>query len=63
MPRTLGDGMIHVSHMDQLVNIDQEFKLPELNSSMPSANEQKIGKIIAENLVVNGATLQMGEKC
>lgn len=38
----------------------QEFKLPELKVKPESPEEAKIGQFIAENLVDDGATLQMG---
>lgn len=58
MPRTYGDGNIHVSHFDALVQ--HNVKLPEHKPSQLTDVEVKIGKNIAENLVDNGATLQMG---
>lgn len=39
-----------------------EFNLPELKIKPESPEEAKIGQFIAENLVEDGATLQMG-KC
>lgn len=39
----------------------QEFKLPELKIKPESPEESKIGQLIAENLVDDGATLQMGK--
>ncbi|PAV62969.1 hypothetical protein WR25_03867 [Diploscapter pachys] len=59
MPRTFGDGVIHCSHIDVMVNCDG-FPLHERNIGTQNEQEKKIGKIIAENLVDNGATLQMG---
>ena len=38
------------------------FPLHERNIGTQNEQEKKIGKIIAENLVDNGATLQMGEQ-
>ena len=38
-----------------------EFKLPELKIRPESPEEAKIGSLIAENLVEDGATLQMGK--
>ena len=38
-----------------------EFKLPELKIKPESPEEAKIGSLIAENLVDDGATLQMGK--
>ena len=58
LPRTIGDGMIHQSHIDTMVECD--FPIPELKKGKPSEEEVKIGKLIAENLVEDGATLQMG---
>ncbi|KAJ8320073.1 hypothetical protein KUTeg_001660 [Tegillarca granosa] len=58
LPRTLGDGMIHESHLDAVVEADDP--LPELKKGSLTEQEEKIGKIIADNLVENGATLQMG---
>uniref|UniRef100_A0A0N5C4S3 Acetyl-CoA hydrolase n=1 Tax=Strongyloides papillosus TaxID=174720 RepID=A0A0N5C4S3_STREA len=59
MPRTFGDGIIHQSHIDYLV---EAHDFPVHLRAMPSIGEaeQKIGKIIAEELVDDGATLQMG---
>ena len=58
MPRTFGDGLIHKSHVDVMVDID--YPLPELLPQQPDDVEKSIGKLIAENLVEDGATLQMG---
>lgn len=58
MPRTFGDGIIHQSHLDYVVNTDQP--LPEHGGKGISDVETKIGNLIAENLVEDGATLQMG---
>lgn len=58
LPRTFGDGIIHISHIDYAVKVDTP--LPVHGDKPPSAEETKIGKNIAENLVEDGATLQMG---
>ncbi|KAH7694720.1 Protein C44B7.10, partial [Aphelenchoides avenae] len=58
MPRTFGDSAIHSSHIDVLVNGD--FPLPERPKASIGEKERKIGEIIADNLVDDGATLQMG---
>lgn len=58
MPRTFGDGVIHKSHFDALVEVDHA--LPEIHTSTATDEEQRIGKFIADNLVMDGATLQMG---
>jgi acyl-CoA hydrolase len=57
MPRTLGDGIIHVSEFDSLVLAEQE--LPEVVCSSCDEISQRIGSHCAE-LVEDGATLQMG---
>lgn len=57
MPRTHGDGIIHISELDIFVEHDSpihEHILPK-----PNEIEQKIGDYIAE-LIDDGATLQMG---
>ncbi|VDO49531.1 unnamed protein product [Haemonchus placei] len=59
MPRTFGDSVIHSSHIDVLVE-DNSFQLHELLADEIHEDEHKIGKLIAENLVENGSTLQMG---
>jgi acyl-CoA hydrolase len=58
MPRTHGDGFIHVSRIDKMVW--QEAELPEVNYASDS-NEivKKIGRNVA-SLIENGSTLQMG---
>ena len=58
MPRTFGDGVIHMSHCDYMVQSSDP--LPELPIKQSTDEEEKIGKFIAENLVQDGATLQMG---
>ncbi|EFN64764.1 4-hydroxybutyrate coenzyme A transferase [Camponotus floridanus] len=58
MPRTFGDAIIHESHLDFAVEHHQP--LPVHPVTTPSKAEQQIGKYIAENLVVDGATLQLG---
>lgn len=50
--------MIHQSHLDAIV--DCNFRIPELSMSKPTQEEKKIGRLIADNLVEDGATLQMG---
>lgn len=57
-PRTHGPGGIHQSHLDVLCV--HEFKLPELKVKPESPEEAKIGELIANNLVEDGASLQMG---
>ncbi len=57
MPRTHGDGLIHISELDTFVEEDSpltEHKIPK-----PTKIEQKIGDYIAE-LIDDRSTLQMG---
>ncbi|MDF2192510.1 acetyl-CoA hydrolase/transferase C-terminal domain-containing protein [Paraflavitalea sp. CAU 1676] len=58
MPRTHGEGFVHVSRFQYLV--ESAIELPELNYAVAGngATEQ-IGKQVA-SLVENGATLQLG---
>lgn len=58
MPRTFGDSIIHQSHFDFAAHIDEP--LPSHGGRGPTEQETKIGQLIAENLVDDGATLQMG---
>ncbi|MDW7692899.1 acetyl-CoA hydrolase/transferase C-terminal domain-containing protein [Flammeovirgaceae bacterium SG7u.111] len=56
-PRSLGDGVIHISQIDMAVEVDYPiFTIPRRE---PSEEEQKMGKLIAE-LIEDGSTLQMG---
>ncbi|ARS35633.1 acetyl-CoA hydrolase/transferase family protein [Pontibacter actiniarum] len=58
MPRTHGDGLIHVKRFDVLVEVDEA--LPEVDYSLRiTSKEEAIAKYIAE-MVEDGATLQMG---
>ncbi len=58
MPRTHGDGFIHVRNIDVLVW--QEAELPEVDYSNKSGEiVEKIGRQVA-SLIENGATLQLG---
>jgi len=59
MPRTFGGAIIHSSHIDATVNVDVPLVLHGKGTG-PNENECKIGALIAENLVKDGATLQMG---
>lgn len=57
MPRTHGDGLIHISEIDSFVYSDDHlFEVPYLE---PTAVESAIGGHIAE-LVEDGATIQTG---
>ncbi len=57
MPRTHGDGLIHINQINYAVEVDDP--LPEAPDRIISEIELAIGKNCA-NLVDNGATLQMG---
>lgn len=57
MPRTLGDGLIHVSQIDACV--EEDAPIPEIAIPPPSEIEARIGKLCSE-LVEDGATLQLG---
>ncbi len=57
VPRTHGDGIIHISNIDYAVDVDQPIHTSI--SGIPTDIETKIGKHVAE-LVEDGATLQMG---
>jgi acyl-CoA hydrolase len=57
MPRVHGDGIIHLSAIDALV--ESNSPIYEMEPSAPSPTDQKIGAFIA-GLVEDGATLQTG---
>ena len=57
MPRTHGDGMIHMKHIDAWVQVDEA--LPEHAPPALDANQLRIGQHCA-GLIEDGATLQMG---
>ena len=57
MPRTLGDGVVHISKIDFAVEANDEIF--ELNYGEPSEVEMQIGKNVA-SIIEDGATLQMG---
>ena len=59
MPRTFGDGVIHQSHIDAMIAVDRP--LPEFHRATPTPEEETIGQLIADNLVQDGVTLQMGK--
>lgn len=57
VPRSHGDGNVHISQIDFGVEVNQPiFAHAPL---VPNETEQKIGKFIA-NIIEDGATLQMG---
>ncbi len=57
MPRTHGDGLIHISKFSSYVEIDEE--LPEHPGHPLTEEEKKIGMHIA-GMIEDGATLQLG---
>lgn len=57
MPRTHGDGLLHMSQLDAMVLAD--LPLPETQSRTLTETEKAIGRHCAA-LVEDGATLQMG---
>ena len=57
MPRTFGDGIIHISEIDAFVECDEP--LPSHPVTEPTALETKIGDYVA-NLIEDRSTLQMG---
>ncbi len=57
MPRTFGDGLIHLDYFHAYCEVDEE--LPEMPAHEPTEIECAIGTHIA-GLVEDGATLQMG---
>lgn len=60
MPRTFGDGLVHSSHIDVLVEGDEP--LGEIPPPSLSPEIQEIAKLIADNLVEDGATIQTGKR-
>jgi acyl-CoA hydrolase len=58
VPRTFGDGFIHRSHFNYVVK--QSIPLPARKEEVLGDVERKIGEHIADNLVDDGACLQMG---
>ena len=57
MPRTFGDGIVHLNNFDACVIVDDEIH--EMKFVAPTEAEQQIGKNIA-GIIDDGATLQMG---
>ena len=68
MPRCSGDSLVHISHLDKVVYVDRpipKYVLPGVICCLLWHAEQdevqyKIGKLIADNLVEDGSTLQAG---
>lgn len=57
MPRTHGDGSIHISRFAKVVDVN--YDLPTIEIPPPNEVEIQIGQYIAD-LVEDGSTLQMG---
>lgn len=57
MPRTSGDGNIHISRFSKIIDVD--YELPEVITPPPTEVERRIGEFVAD-LVEDGSTLQMG---
>lgn len=57
MPRTHGDGLVHVDDLDCLC--EGHGELPETRMGVSSETETRIGSLVAQ-LVEDGATLQVG---
>lgn len=58
MPRTHGDGIISVEHLDALVHVEEELPVVSYSEKI-TERSLAIGKYIAE-LIEDGSTLQMG---
>ncbi|KAF8562087.1 hypothetical protein P879_02260 [Paragonimus westermani] len=58
VPVTRGDASIHSSHLDYLIYGTMPLHVTETPD--PSFDEIRIGKLISENLVDDGATLELG---
>jgi acyl-CoA hydrolase len=58
MPRTHGDGLIHISQLDALVYAEEPLHESVFGDRV-TPTERKIGQYVAE-LIPDGATLQMG---
>ncbi len=57
MPRTHGDGLIHINSLNAIV--EEDAPIPEITAKAPTDVEKAIGKNVA-SLVEDGATLQVG---
>lgn len=57
MPRTFGDGIVHLNNFNACVLIDEDIQ--EMKFVPPTESEKRIGKNIAE-IIDDGSTLQMG---
>jgi acetyl-CoA hydrolase len=57
MPRVMGDAFIHLSRIDQIVEVD--YLLPEAVNNHISPEQERIGELVSE-LIPDEATLQLG---
>lgn len=57
VPRTHGDGIIHVSHIDFAIEVDEPIHT--YNPTILTETDKQVGKHVAE-LIEDGATLQLG---
>ncbi|MBD0850129.1 acetyl-CoA hydrolase/transferase family protein [Maribacter arenosus] len=57
VPRTHGDGIIHVSHIDFAIAVDEPIHI--YNPTVLTETDKQVGKHVAE-LIEDGATLQLG---
>jgi acyl-CoA hydrolase len=57
MPRVLGDGIVHMTELDALVEVD--VPLPESPPTPATPEEDAVGRNVAA-LIEDGSTLQMG---
>uniref|UniRef100_A0A0N4Z729 Acetyl-CoA hydrolase n=1 Tax=Parastrongyloides trichosuri TaxID=131310 RepID=A0A0N4Z729_PARTI len=61
MPYTYGDGIIHVSQLAALIHDEKYEPIKDTIVKFEKGSaEDKIGKIIADNLIDDGATIQCG---
>jgi acyl-CoA hydrolase len=58
MPRTLGDGVMHVSEFSAIVEVNDELPVVDYKSKITSADIE-IGKYCS-SIIEDGSTLQMG---
>ncbi len=58
VPRTQGDGVVHVSRFDTIVE-DNSYEPWQAEAETPSLEEKRVGEAVA-SLIPNGATLQLG---
>lgn len=58
MPRTLGDSLIHINNVNAVVYNDQPLYTTTTNPL--SDTDKRIGKLITNNLIGDGTTVQVG---